>query len=772
MRKIYETLEFDQVKNQLMNFVSSTLGRHKVDELEMYQDKDELLYQLALTDEASRLLYGYGRLPIGGLRDNTLLYQKAKMDGIIYPRDLLSIVSSLEATAQVIEYQEKSEIDTPNFNELVSQLVSINELSKEILRCVSYDGEIYDHASSELYRIRKTIRNIETNIQLKMEQLSSLQKDNLSEAIVTQRNDRFVLPVKSSHKHQVKGIVHAESASSKTAYIEPESVVLMNNQLAEEKMKEADEIERILYELSQLVKKHLLVLIKNQEVMQMLDFMFAKGGYANHTQSNIATIIEGFDELKLYQARHPLIDPKTVVANDIIVVKPHHMLLITGSNTGGKTVTLKTMGLLTMMSLSGLAIPVTRASIPFFDAIYCDLGDEQSIEQSLSTFSSHMKKIVEITNNVTSQSLVLIDEVGSGTDPKEGESLAQAILEFLHGYHCMIVASTHYSALKKYAKEKEYVLTCSVEFNLESMRPTYHLLPGSVGQSYAFEISSRLGLNEHIVANARELKQLSLTQEEVLLEKLEAELEANRQLQEKLNEAIALNQKQEKQWQHQIKQLENKKEELLEEAKAKANEIIEEAKEEVQIVLDDIKAQSKDVKPHVVIDAKHQLDGLKYIKTQEVIKNTEKHTYKLGDRVIILSVNREGEIVSLPKNNKLTVSLGGLKMQVNEDEIKYIGPAIKIKTKVNTKSLKKMSTGHYEINVIGMRYEEAMAMVDKFLDNALVHNYPHVRIVHGMGTGVLRKGVRQMLTKNKNVVSFRDGGPNEGGLGATLVYFE
>lgn len=772
MKEIYETLEFNAVKLELNQHAACSLGKAIIEQLKMYDNKEELLYQLALTDEASRLIFAYGKAPLGGVYDNSLFYQKAKMDGILYPRDLLQIVSSLEATNAIINYSNENELNTPHFLKLTEQLFGAKNIINEVLRCINYDGEILDLASPELYRIRKSIKNIEVNIQQKMDQLSSLSKDYLSENIVTSRNDRFVLPVKSIYKSKVKGIVHAESASNKTAYIEPESIVLLNNQLAEEKMNEVEEIERILYQLSQMIKKDVHDLQNNQEILAIIDFMFAKGSYANALNCNIATILDNYDCLKLCQARHPLIDQNKVVANDIIIQPPYHMLLITGSNTGGKTITLKTIGLLSMMTLSGLAIPVSQASIPFFDMIYCDLGDEQSIEQSLSTFSSHMKKIVEITRDVTSQSLVLIDEVGSGTDPREGESLAQAILDYLHGYKCILAASTHYSELKRYAKAKDFVLCASVEFDLEHMKPTYHLLTGSIGQSYAFEISSRLGLNDHIVANAKEIKEKSLSKEEILLEKLEKEIENNRQLQLKLQESILLNEKQEKQWRHKNHQFEIEKDKMLEEARKEANLIIDQAKGEVQLVLDDIKNQAKEVKMHVVIDAKHQLDQLKYQENTKVIKNNDTREYKIGDRVIILSLNREGEVLSLPKNGKLTVSLGGIKMQVGKEEIKYVGPALKTKTKVNSKSIKKVSSGQYEINVIGMRYEEAMAVVDKFLDTALVNNYPHVRIIHGMGTGVLRKGIRKLLDKNKHVVNYRDGGPNEGGLGATLVYFE
>lgn len=772
MKNIEETLEFDKIKQQLLSYTACSLGKELVNELAMYEDKEELLYQLRLTDEAIRLIFSYGRLPLGGLHDLSLMCQKANMDGILYPQQLMDINATLDAVHSILLYQNDHEISAPLFDELVKTLVENKPLQQEIQRCIGNDGEVNDHASSQLYSIRKRIRNIESSIHTKMNQLAGSQKEFLSEAIVTMRNDRFVLPVKTVSKGNVKGIVHGESSTSHTSYIEPESVVLMNNQLTEEKNNEQREIERILFELSQKVKASASLLMANQETLKMLDFMFAKGSYATSIDGVIAHIREDYDHLYFKQARHPLIDPTQVVANDIEMNAPHEMLLITGSNTGGKTVTLKTVGLLSLMSLAGLAVPAVEATVPFYDQIFCDLGDNQSIEQSLSTFSSHMKKIVEITNDVTHHSLILIDEIGSGTDPREGESLAQAVLDYLHGYHCHVVASTHYSGLKKYAQEKPFVLFASVEFDLETMSPTYHLLTGLIGQSYAFEISTRLGLNDHIVANARAIKEESMSKQDHLLENLEKELENNRQLQEHLEMSIAKNHQLEQELSKQLTKMESDKEKLLKAAKEEADHLIEEAKENVQLILDDLKEQAKDVKMHVVIDARHQLDEMKHNDPQIKIVSDEKHDFKAGDRVKILSVNREGEVTAVAKNGQLTISLGGLKMQLQPNEVQYLGKAVKPKINANRKSLKKVSSGQYELNIIGLRYEEAMRLVDKFLDDALVSNYPNVRIIHGMGTGVLRNGVRKMLDRNKNVVSYRDGGPSEGGLGATLVYFE
>ena len=402
--------------------------------------------------------------------------------------------------------------------------------------------------------------------------------------------------------------------------------------------------------------------------------------------------------------------------------------------------------------------------------IKVDLGDEQSIEQSLSTFSSHMKRLVEITNEVTEKSLVLLDEIGSGTDPREGQSIAEAILRYLHQINPLIVASTHYSGLKEFAKNEDYILVAAVEFDQELMQPTYRLIEGSVGNSYAIEISSRLGLNQEIVDMAYQIKEESLTDTDKLLEKLQNEL-AQVQIEKDRLEALT-NETEVKmnKYERLISSFEKHKDEMMEKAKAEANKLLEESKQEIDLVVEDLKQQAV-LKQHVVIDAKRNLDLLKH-EPKKVI-NEEVHEYQVGDVVKVLSANRQGEILSINKKGILTINMSGLKLNAKPEEVSFISKKVKPKkVKSNLKSLRKTTNQSYELNIIGKRYEEAMAIVDKFLDDAIVNNYTMVRIIHGMGTGVLRNGVRKMLDKNKNVVSYRDGGPNEGGLGATLVYFE
>lgn len=770
MKKVKETLEFNKIIEHLNRHTSCSLGKDLILQMKKFDDLESLQMELSETDEVLRLCFAYGKLSLGGLHDLSLPLKKSMMDGMLLPHQLLDVVAHIDCVNHVLNYQKQNQLETPYFKEATEGLIELKNLKQAIEKAITRDGEVADHASTELARIRRQIRHMENQIKVKMNQYLSTHKDYLSESLVTSRNDRYVIPVKMAYQHQVGGIVHGQSASHQTAYIEPEAIVLMNNQLSQLKSSEQEEIERILYALSALVKQESSYIFDNQEILARLDFLFAKGAYAKELDATIPRVDDCFDTLLLKNARHPLLDCKTVVANTVEINKPHHMMLITGSNTGGKTVTLKTVGLLSLMALTGMAIPCDVGVVPFFDDIFVDLGDEQSIEQSLSTFSSHMSRLVHITDNVTSHSLVLMDEVGSGTDPREGESIAQAILEYLAEYHCFVIATTHYSSLKTFAKATDYILVASVAFDEEQFKPTYRLILGESGKSYALEISTRLGLNQKIVDLARKIKQNQQSHQEQILEQLELEMEEARLRQEKYDQLNVELEKEKNKYKHRQEVFERERERYLDQAKKQANELIEKALLDIDTLMQEFKQKGKEVKMHEVIEAKHQLETLKHQKKQEVLEE-DLHEYHVGEIVRILSMNREGEIVEIKKDSFI-ISMGGLKVQMKKQDVRFVrkqGKKAPIKTR--GKSILK-KTGSYEINVVGMRYEEAMRVVDKFLDDALVTGYPNVRIVHGMGTGVLRKGVIHLLNKNKHVKSFRQGGPQEGGLGVTIAYFE
>lgn len=771
MKQAFETLEFYKILNEIKTLTACSLGKDRIDSMETFDDPEELTKELAKTDEVLRLIYAYGTIGLGGLRDISSSIRKSMMDGILQPDQLIDVARHVDVCMSIKNYQEASQLQTPLFDEIVNGIVLLNHIKAKVEYCIAPDMTLYDHASSELAAIRRKIRQTENQIRQKMNTYLVSEKDYLSENLITSRNDRFVIPVKMGYQNKVRGIVHAQSSSHQTAYIEPEAIVLMNNELQSLKADEQHEIERILFELSQMVKIDSHHLQDNLDILSEIDFLFAKGNYGYKYRCEKPTIASDYHRFYLKKARHPLIDQHKVVANTIDIEKPNHILLITGSNTGGKTVNLKTAGLLSLMALHGLLIPVEEAIIPFYDEIFVDLGDEQSIEQSLSTFSSHMSRLVNIASNVTHRSLVLIDEAGSGTDPQEGQSIAQAILEFLHEYKCMCIATTHYSGLKQYAKNEDYILVGSVAFDEEKFAPTYRLVLGESGRSYALEISKRLGLDEKIILRAKQIKESQQTESDRLLERLEIEVENARLMQEeyesKIKEIAVLEEK----YKRRQEVFDREKQRYLEKAQTDANEIVEAAKLEIDELIRTFKEKGQQMKQHEINEVKHQIESLKIEKPQEVLKGDPNYPYQIGDRVMVISMKREAEIVEV-KKNEVALNINGLRMQLKKTDIVYIGKKEKqkiVKTKGKT-NVKK--TGSYEINVIGMRYEEAMAVVDKFIDDALVTGYPSVRIIHGMGTGALRKGVHQLCKKHKRIISFRDGGPNEGGLGATLAYFE
>lgn len=767
MKNNFDILEFNIIQNNFKQYCLSEMAKVKIDELKPFDDIEDLrLYQDDIK-QATKMIYAYGKLPISPFEDIDEILQKANKGGVLFPQDFLLIVQILKNVKEIETYLE-NDIEKSRLYDYMSSLYLPKDLLSDIQKCIDPAGQIYDNASYELQRIRRHIVSIEANIRKKIEALKVQHKDYLSHDVISTRNDHLVLPVKVSYKNQIRGIHHGQSSSGHTLFIEPEEIVAYNGQLALARQDEQLEIHRILLELTKKVKSYYRVLKEDLNIMIDVDTIFAIGSYSKKLDMVIPVVDNEYHGISMLKARHPLIDQNQVIANDIILEKPQDILLISGSNTGGKTVALKTAGLLSLMAICGLPIPAKEAKLSLFDEIYVDLGDEQSIEQSLSTFSSHMSRLVSITNHATKNSLVIIDEICSGTDPKEGESLAQAILTYLHQKQCLTLSSTHYSALKQFAKETEFIKIASVEFDQNKMQPTYHLIDGSVGNSYAIEISKHLGLKNEIIHEAYQIKENSLTVSEKLLEKLQDELAGILQEKEELARLQHEAKEKEKRYTLLIEKHQKQKEKLIEEAKEQANQYLEEAKEKTNVILKQLQGY---VKPHEAIRAKKELEDAKYQKVKK--ERHENHVFKIGDVVKVLSVNREGEVIDINKKGVLTISMGGLKLNAKTTEVQFMHKKIKErKESSNIRSLRKATTQSFELNIIGLRYEEAMIQVDKFIDNALVNNYSMVRIIHGMGSGVLRKGVRKLLDKNKYVKSYRDGGANEGGLGATLVYFE
>ena len=601
-------------------------------------------------------------------------------------------------------------------------------------------------------------------------------KDKLTEPLITLRNGRFTLPVKAEFKNTFKGTIHDQSSSGHTTYIEPAEVVQLSNKLQALQVEEKAEIEKILRTLTNQVAEHAEPLNLNVDVIRQLDFMFAKGRYANQINAIMPRITTA-STLKLIKARHPLIDQKEVIANDIVLEREAKAMVITGPNTGGKTVTLKTMGLLSLMMQSGLLIPAHPSSeMIIFDQIFADIGDEQSIEQSLSTFSSHMTNIVYITKNLTSNSLVLFDELGAGTDPKEGASLAMAILDYVKTRAKLTVATSHYSELKAYAYNETDVVNASVEFNVETLSPTYRLLLGVPGRSNAFEISKKLGLLETILKTAQAGNAANQTEVSELITKIEDKgLELDHLLQTtQLENKAALALK--KDYEQKLEKFEKTKEKEIEKARLEGELAVKEARETAERIVKEL----REAKKHASVKDHELTEKLATLNEQEA-RHREKFKKKahnekpleVGDEVMILSLARQGELVKLNKNGEWVVAMGVMTINIKSDDLQYIKPPDKPKKKHHgggSMSVKGATNVRSSLDLHGLRYEEAMRVLDQYFDQALLANYDTITIVHGFGTGALRKGVHKYLKgKNKYVRDFRYGGEAEGGMGATVV---
>ncbi len=759
-------LEFSKILDQVALYAHSSLATKRILDLNAYQDLDELHDEIKRTHEAMDIARILGRLPINAMEDISNAIKLAKTDAILSCEELYAIYHVLDNVAHLKSYFNSYEGDIIALRDYVTTLEGDEHLKSEIERCILPDFSIADDASAALLKIRKSMRSLTSSIRKTMESYLKTSGDALSLDNLTSRNDRLVLAVKSDHRSEFKGLVHATSASGQTFYIEPERVVTMNNELNDLRADEQEEIRRILKTLSRYVKRIATSLSYDLELVTVLDFIFAKAEYGNFIDGIMPDVVQK-GNLSLHQARHPLIDPEKVVANDIILKQK--VLMITGSNTGGKTVTLKTAGLLSLMAEAGLPVSATKASIPFFDEIYVDMGDDQSIAESLSTYSSHVKKQIQYLHLASKHSLVLIDEIGSGTDPQEGSALAKAMIDAFIEKGCTLIITTHYGSLKNYGQAHDDIALASVGFNIETMKPTYKLKLDTIGSSYAFEIAENLGMDEAIIKRALAYQQEDETETERLAKKLATKEAELNEKEDYLTNTLAKAEADKKYYEKKLAGIERQREAALAQAEKASNALLDDAKKMIDEIVKEVR-EKDNIKDHEVLNAKHMLDDLKHEKKQKV--KVQNHTFVVGDHVKIDSMNREGDISEVLKNHQVTVLVSGLAIKLKDTEITFLHPKTKVQ-KVKSGGRPKMKkTGHYEVNVIGMRYQEAMDTVDKFIDDAIVLGYPSVRIVHGMGTGVLRNGIRKMLKTNKNVKAFRDGGPNEGGLGATVVDLE
>lgn len=777
----FKSLEYNKIKNKVSEKCVTYLGKEIVDALVPSIDIYEVKKWQKETTEAVSIILRKGDAPLFGVPSFSEIFKKINVVSMLNMKELLQIATLLSNMKRLKNYFKNDDIDDNDF-EIVSEyfenLYSNPNVESEIFRCIKSEELMDDRASKTLYDIRRQITDSESKIKEKLNNLikSSTTSKFLQDAVVTFRNDRYVIPIKQEYKNEIPGLIHDSSASGNTIFVEPTAVFNINNEIKELKLKEQLEIERILALLTQMVLPIVEEIKRGLYNLSKIDFAFAKAKYSFELNA-FEPIINEKHYINLKKARHPLIAEDKVVPIDIWVGEKFNVLIITGPNTGGKTVALKTVGLFSMMAQSGLHIPAMESSeLPIFDNIYSDIGDEQSIEQSLSTFSSHMTNVVDILNNVTKNSLVLVDELGSGTDPIEGAALARAILENLYNVGCLTIATTHYSELKTFAIQKNGVENASCEFDVESLRPTYRLLIGVPGRSNAFAISKKLGLDEKIINEAgKYLKEEDVRFEDVLgnIEKdkrlaREQKEEADRLLNEAKIKKEKVDAAEEK--------LNKKKDEILQKAKKEARDLLMDTEEEANEIIKEL------------TNLKHSKDKDKFKKAEEArgkIKNNifeiqkdlvmpgkeaknqiAPEKIKIGMNVYIPSLEENAAVLSLPdKKGNVQIQVGILKMGVHISKIEMSKvDEKKANVKITSMIKSKVAEISTEIKLLGKTVDEATEELDKYIDDAYLAGIHTLRVVHGKGTGSLRKGVQEYLKTNPHVKSYRSGAYGEGDL--------
>ncbi len=789
-QKALKVLEYDKIIQLLAEQATSDAGKKRCLELVPMTDMQLITDAQAQTADALSRIYRKGNISFGGLKDPGFQMKRLEIGGCLNAAELLSICTLLEITRRAKAYSRENRDDLPadSLDVLFAGLEPLTPLLEEIRRCILAEDEISDDASPALHSVRRTIRNINDKIHGAMNNLlnSSTTRSYLQDAVITMRNGRYCLPVKAEYKGQVPGMIHDQSSTGSTLFIEPMSVVKLNNDLKEAFLKEQEAIEAVLAELSNLTAQYAAYLLDNYRILADLDFIFAKANLAK-IQNGMAPIFNTEGRIRIRQGRHPLLDPKKVVPIDVHLGDTFHLLIITGPNTGGKTVSLKTVGLFTLMGQAGLHIPAKdRSELAIFDDVYADIGDEQSIEQSLSTFSSHMTNIVSILKHATPQSLVLFDELCAGTDPDEGAALAISILDRLRQDGIRTMATTHYSEIKLYALSTNGVENACCEFSVQTLSPTYRLLIGIPGKSNAFAISSKIGLPADLIEDAK----TRITKENENFEDVIADLEQSRLTIEK--EQAEINRYKEeaaslkKQLEEKQERLNRSRDRVLQEANQQAAAILKEAKDLADETIRnfhkygkthmDASAMEKDREKIRKKMAKAQSKSS--IQKKEQINHNVPKKLRLGDSVKILSMNLKGTVHTLPDaKGNLFVQAGILRYQTNIRDLILVNddatPAVhNTKTGAGKLKMSKSLSVSPEINLIGKTVDEALMELDKYLDDAYLAHLKSVRIVHGKGTGALRKAVQGHLKRQKYVKAFHLGEFGEGDAGVTIAEFE
>lgn len=789
--KVFHTLEYDKIIQMLQNHAGSVLGKKYCKELLPYTDSNIIMKEQRETSDALTHILTQGNISYQGVADVRESLKRLEIGGILGTGELLAISNLLNAAGSVKAYFRKNlneqEETGDSLNKYYQLIEPLSPLMNEIRRCILAENEVADDASTGLSKVRQNLKRANDRIHEQLNNILSSSRNMLQDGIITMRNGRYCLPVKAEYRSTFHGMLHDQSATGSTLFIEPAAVVKLNNEIRELELQEQEEIEKILAELSNQTAEQTFYIEQNFRILSKLDFIFAKASLSREMKGTEPKFPkEGYIQIK--KGRHPLIPSDKVVPIDLHLGKDFSLLVVTGPNTGGKTVSLKTVGLFTLMGQAGLHIPAFDGScLRIFEEVYADIGDEQSIEQNLSTFSSHMVNTVSILEKADDHSLVLFDELGAGTDPVEGAALATSILSNLHARNAIVMATTHYSELKLYALQTPDVENACCEFDVTTLRPTYRLLIGVPGKSNAFAISGKLGLSNDIIEDAKK----RVTSDAQAFEDVLSDLEATRRKLEQEHATISKNRKEisdlKKQLHEKTEKLEHSKERILANANAEAGKILSEAKEYADATIRKYTKWAKSDKHIREMEAeraklREQINekdaSVQTTAPKKKAKKIKKSELIIGADVRILSLNSVGTISTLPnEKGDLFVQAGLLRAKVNISDIEIINQP-KPKQEKNKKTgggrirMDKSSNIHQEVNLIGMTVDEAIPVLGKYLDDAYLAHLSQVTVIHGRGTGALRKAVHDHLKRTKYVKSFRLGEFGEGDMGVTIVEFK
>ena len=776
MEKNYDVLEFYKIINELIDLSRLEKTKEKFLDIDIIKEKSILDKELMLMMEMIDFYKYDDGLELAGLADITKMMNSIDIIGSYLSAEDLAVLKKNLTIFRISKSRAKNVRDKyRTIWNLFSDIEEVKDIENFISEAINDEGVLKDEASIGLRDVRRQKQNINENIKEKFDELISNKstQNAIQERIITQRNDRYVIAVKTDFKGLIKGIEHDRSATGSTVYIEPLNVVSLNNKLREYEAREREEIRKILLRITELVKTKKEEILEIKEILERLDFIDAKTTYSVNKKCIVPKIINK-EYLKLVEARHPLIDENTVVPINFELGNPENIMLITGPNTGGKTVTLKVAGLLTIMALSGIPIPANeKTEIGYFHNVLADIGDEQSLEQNLSSFSGHVSKIKDIIENANSKSLVLMDELGSGTDPMEGAAFAMAIIDYLNQKHVTSIITTHYSEVKAYAFNTTGIKSASMEFNVETLSPTYRLLEGIPGESNALIIARKYGISEEIIENAKSYISEDNQRVEEMLKSIKEKNDELETMQEQLEATRTELDKQKSIYEQNMIKLENEKNEIIKRAYEEADNYLKNMQAKAKNLID--KINSEESKKEDAKNAQRSLNMLresfitdkkKNVKEKKVV--TQNVDFAVGEEVLVKTMNQNGKILKIMPNNRIQVQTGILKLVVSTDDIVKIQKKKTNKFK-NFASLKRTSQVRGEIDLRGMNADEAIAELETYMDRAMLTGYHEIYIIHGKGTMVLRKKIHEYLRTSKYVTEFKDANQNEGGIGCTVV---